>query len=123
MNFKELLLYGIASLIIYLFVFAAIYILVDILRCNASISFFIVYLFAYPLAYSIQLVIFKKKRNFKNTFRFILHLMIFFALSNILFNFFYYFNSQHFKSTFLTILFVFPLRYFSSKYFVFIRYF
>jgi putative flippase GtrA len=112
--------YVLISIISYAFVFAGLFVLIDFLKLNKSISFFIVYLLAYAMMYFVQLkYLFQQEHKHEKLIKFIIHIGIFFVCNNLLFNLLIWLGFHYLIATSVNILFLFPLRYVSSKFIVF----
>lgn len=108
------------SIFSYGFVFISLYILVDVFQVDESLSFLLVYGVAYLLLYSIQLkFLFKTSHEKRKLIKFILSLLLFYIISNLLYNLFLYVNVNYLISTALTIVILAPLRFLTSKYYVY----
>lgn len=118
-TFKEVISYVSASTVLYILLFSGLFILIDILNVNASISFFIIYALVYPLSYICQKLIFKNIISSNSVIKFILHILVFMFLSNITFNILLFLHLHYFLCSFITIAILFPMRFISSKYIVF----
>ncbi len=104
----------------YGFVFSSLYIMIDLLGINKSISFLIVYGISYIILYSIQLrFLFKTEHNKKRLLKFIGSLIFFYLLANLFYNIGIQLEIQYLISTCLTIAILTPLRFIVSKQFVF----
>jgi putative flippase GtrA len=117
---SQVINYIIISLFGYGFVFVSLYILVDTLKINKSIAFMIVYGISYLMLYTLQLrLLFKTKHSNSKLIKFCLSLIFFYALANVLYNTFNYFEINYLISTFITILILTPLRFIISKFYVY----
>lgn len=117
---SQVLKYIIISLFGYGFVFVSLYVFVDILKINKSIAFMIVYGISYLMLYTLQLrLLFKTTHSNSKLIKFCLSLVFFYALANILYNTFNYFEINYLISTFITILILTPLRFIISKFYVY----
>lgn len=119
-TFKQLIKYINISIIGYGFVFVSLYVLVDLLKVNKSISFMIVYGVSYILLYSVQLkYLFNTTHNKYKLIRFCISIISFYALANLLFNIGVYLKINYLISTVLTVILLMPLRFLVSKFIVF----
>lgn len=119
-TFRQLIKYIFISIIGYGFVFVSLYVLVDFLEINKSISFMIVYGVSYILLYSVQLkYLFNATHNKYKLIRFCISIISFYALANLLFNIGVYFKINYLISTLLTVIILMPLRFLVSKFVVF----
>ncbi|MBB5269156.1 putative flippase GtrA [Algibacter amylolyticus] len=117
---KQLIKYIGISIIGYCFVFLSLYLLVDRLNVDKSISFMIVYGVAYVLLYSVQLkFLFNKAHNKYNLIRFCFSIFSFYILANIFYNIGIYLEINYLISTILTVIILMPLRFLVSKFLVF----
>jgi len=103
--------YIIISVIGYLIIFLGLYLFVDILNINKTISFLIIYAFNYMFLYMIQLkYLFKTNHNSTKLIRFLIYLVSFYLIANLLFNSLTSFGLQYLVAAALTIIILFPLR-------------
>jgi hypothetical protein len=103
--------YIIISIIGYSIIFFGLYVFVDILNFSKSISFLVIYAFNYSFLYLVQLIyLFKKKHKPTTLIRFLVYILSFYLLVNILFNILTYFDIQYLISTAITVIILFPLR-------------
>ena len=103
--------YIIISVIGYLIIFLGLYLFVDILNINKTISFLIIYAFNYMFLYMIQLkYLFKTNHNSTKLIRFLIYLVSFYLIANLLFNSLTSFGLQYLVAATLTIIILFPLR-------------
>lgn len=117
---SQILRYVYISLFGYGFVFIFLYIMVDLFKVNKSISFMIVYGISYLLLYSLQLkLLFKTEHNKTKLIKFCFSLIVFYILSNLLYNIFIFTEINYLISTILVIIILMPLRFIASKYFVY----
>lgn len=118
---KQLLKYGVSAVVSYILIFVSIYIFVDVLKWNASISFATVYAIAYVVMFYVYIQkIFMIEYDKGTVFRYILHLVTFYFFNNLLFNLIYgYLGTNYFVAVLLNISILFPLRFISSKKLVF----
>lgn len=108
------------SLIGYGGIFLGLFVLVDLLKINKSLSFFIIYGLTYLYLYIIQLkFLFKSKHDFTKLLRFYGSLIFFYVLANIIFNAGLEINLNYLVSSALTIIILMPFRFVVSKFFVF----
>jgi putative flippase GtrA len=119
-NKKLFIKYVLISLIGYSFIFLGLFIFVDILNWNKTISFMIVYAITYVYLYVIQLkYLFKKKHDIYKLIKFYFSIFCFYILANILFNLGLKLNINYLISTTFTIILLMPFRLIVSKLFVF----
>lgn len=117
---KQLFRYVFISIFGYGFVFASLYLMVNILNVNKSFSFMIVYGVSYLLLYSLQLkFLFQTEHNKYKLLKFCFSLLFFYLLANIIYNLCIHFEINYLISTATTIILLFPLRFIVSKYFVY----
>lgn len=116
----QIIRYICISIFSYGFIFISLYILVDIFQVNESLSFMLIYGVVYLLLYSIQLkFLFKTSHQKRRLVKFILSLLTFYIISNLLYNLFLYTNINYLISTALTVMILAPLRFLTSKYYVY----
>jgi len=103
--------YIIISAIGYSIIFFGLYLFVDILDINKTISFLIVYAINYMFLYMVQLkYLFKTKHNHRKLIRFIIYLATFYLLAICLFTIGTKIGLQYLLATATTIIILFPLR-------------
>lgn len=117
---KQIVRYIYISILGYGFVFSSLFLLVDVLKQDESLSFILVYGVLYLSLYFIQLkFLFNTKHQKSKLIKFILFLFVFYILSNILFNLFLYAEIHYLVATIITIGILTPLRFLTSKYYVY----
>lgn len=117
---EEIIRYVVISILSYAYIFVSLFLMVNFLKINETISFMTVYGIAYLLLYSVQLkYLFKKEHNKHKLIRFCLTLLFFYGLANLIYNICIYNNVNYLISTILTIVLLFPLRFIVYKYFVY----
>lgn len=117
---SQIIRYTYISIWGYAFVFVSLYLMVQVLKINESVSFMIVYGISYLILYSLQLkYLFKTKHDNSKLFRFCFSLLFFYALANLIYNICIHYQVNYLISTSLTIIILFPLRFIISKYFVY----
>jgi putative flippase GtrA len=116
----EILRYILVSLGGYIFIFFFLYLLINILKLNKSIAYFVIYAFVYLFDYLITLKYVFRRRH-KNTIilKYFLQLATFFLLNNLLFNSLIYFGIQYMIATVVVIIILFPIRFFTKKFIVY----
>jgi len=103
--------YALISVLSYCYVFSALYLLVDTFECNKSVSFVLVYGLAYIVLYAVQLkYLFYKEHDRSKFIRYVLAIILFYILANLLYNFGLYFKINYLISTIITIAILMPLR-------------
>jgi putative flippase GtrA len=117
----EIIKYIFVSIGGYFYVLILMYVFIDLLRLNKSLSYFFVYLFAYIFDYLLTLkYVFQKEHKKSILLRYGLYLVSFFIINNLLYNTLIYFNIYYMLSTILVILILFPLRFLTMKLIIFI---
>jgi len=118
---KQLIIrYIFISLFGYGFVFFSLYILVDILKNNETISFMLVYAISYVFLYTLQLkYLFKTNHNNYKFIRFCGSILFFYLCANLLYNIGLWLKLNYLLSTTFTIIILMPLRFIISKLFVY----
>jgi len=112
--------YALVSFFSYGFVFLGLFVFIDLLKINKSVSFFIVYLLAYAMLYFVQLkYLFQQEHDHGKLVKFLLHIGFFFVCNNLLFNLLVWIGFHYILATVINIAILFPLRYLSSKLLVF----
>jgi putative flippase GtrA len=80
----------------------------------------IIYLFAYMFDYYLTLkFVFNKEHKSPALIRYVLYLVSFYVLNNLLFNGFLWLNINHLIASMFVIAILFPLRFFVNKFLVF----
>lgn len=105
----------------YPILFGLMFLCKEKLGFHDQLAFFLSYVVAYVIAYSLQAnLLFKSGHSRKIASKYLLQIVIFFTLGNIIF---YLLNStfgwQYLLATVATILLLFPLRFLFSKLIVF----
>lgn len=120
-NFKiQMFNYILASLITYGVVFLLLYFFVEIINLSYQKSYLLAYSFNYSFLYYVQKkYIFKTRHSKAKLIKFVLNIIVFFALSFLCYNFLLANDINYILSNFLTIILIFPLRFLSSKFIVF----
>ncbi len=112
--------YGLISVIGYVYVFTLMYVLVDVYSINESVAFLLIYGTLYLFLYVAQLKFVFKKEHTKNTsIRFILSILLYYTVGNLLFNLFVYLGFAYLMATIITLLVQVPFKFFFSKKIVF----
>lgn len=112
--------YIVVSIGMYLYIFIAMYLLVDRLGFDATPAFILVYLIAYFLDYLLTLrYVFDKDHGWKEVAKFILHILFFLGCGSLLFRGLVSINAHYLVATFLTALTLMPLRFLAHKFLVF----
>lgn len=115
-NKKLILRYILISLLGYGFVFSMLYMLVDIILIDKSISFMIAYGVWYGLLYIIQLkFLFQVKHNMNKFIRFCISLLFFYVCANIFYNIGIYLKIHYLIATTITVIILIPFRFFTLK--------
>tara|TARA_R110002050_G_scaffold74772_5_gene160182 strand:- start:630 stop:1022 length:393 start_codon:yes stop_codon:yes gene_type:complete len=103
--------YLLFSIVSYGFVFFGIIFLVEILNVSETISFLIIYAINYLFLYTAQnKYLFKTKHETNKLIKFLIYLISFYLLANLLFNLGIEQGLQYLVSTALTIIILFPFR-------------
>lgn len=118
----EIFTYGIASVGMYALVFLFLGFFVEVTKLSPGLSFLITYTLLYPLTFLVQLKIFKSRFERKQMIRFGLHIAIFYVLSNVIYNLILMLEWHYMLVACVTVGIIFPLRFLSSKLFVFAGY-
>lgn len=112
--------YIIISIISYGFVFSGLIFLVSVMQVDKTFAFIIIYGINYIFLYMVQLkYLFKTNHKPIKLFKFIVFILSFFLLANILYNLGLKLNINYIVSTGLTIVILMPLRIVVSKLIVF----
>ena len=113
--------YIVSATVSYVAIFISIFILVEVLEINTRISFALVYAIAYVVMLYVYInKIFETKASKTMLLRYGLHLVSFYFLNNLLFYILLeFFGLNYIVAVTLNIGILFPLRFLSSKLFVF----
>lgn len=112
-RFREALSYVAVSVVAYGMVFLLMYIFAELLRLNSQAAFFLTYTLAYVFDYFANLkVVFRSANGSKVFGRYLIYLALFFGLANALFWVLGGFGIGYFAATILTLVLLFPLRFF-----------
>lgn len=116
----EIVRYILVSIGGYLSVLLSMYIFVDLLKSNKSLSYFGIYLFAYLFDYLLTLkYVFQKEHKHSSLLKYVIYLVVFFLLNNLLYNLMIYLNVHYLISTITVMAILFPLRFSTIKYVIF----
>ena len=120
-DIKELAGYCIIALVNYPLLFALLFFFNTKLVFSDQASFFWSYLLAYCTAYFLQAkFLFKTGHTNSILGKYVLQILIFFSLGNLSFYVLnYIFDLDYIFATIITIIILFPIRYFFSKLYVF----
>jgi hypothetical protein len=119
-SISEIIKYAFLSFVGYGFVFLFLYIFIDVFQVKTTYSFLMVYGSWYLMLYSLQLrFLFNTTHNKQRFLKFCLYLIVFYIVANILFNLGIYLNLNYFIATLITILVLMPLRFLTTKYYVY----
>ncbi len=115
-NKKYISRYIIISIVGYSIIFFGLYLFIDVLKVNKTISFLIVYAFNYMFLYMVQLkYLFMTNHNSKKMIRFLIYLFFSYLIATLLFFVLTSFNLQYLIATVLTVIILFPLKLFVLK--------
>lgn len=119
-TFGEVRSYIEVSLVAYAIVFVLMYLFVDIVRLNRSVSFLLTYAIAYVFDYFSNLrFVFRQTHSNLRLVKYLIYLVVFFFLANFVFLMTDKLNLHYILATFLTLAIVFPLRFISLRFLVF----
>lgn len=119
-SFFEIVKYVLLSIGGYVYVVVCLYVFVDWLGFNESISYMGIYFFAYLFDYYLTLrLIFHKEHKTLVLIKYIVYLGVFFALNNLLFNGFLWLDMHYVVASVAVIAILFPLRFIAVKFVVF----
>lgn len=119
-NYKLIEKYSLLSLVGYAYVFSTIFLLVDLLHLNKTLSFFISYGSWYLMLYYLQLrFLFKTTHNNRKLIKFYSSILIFYVIANIIFNVVIFLKIHYLVATLLTVLLLMPLRLIVLKKYVY----
>lgn len=111
-NKTQLKRYVLISLFSYIYIFGMLYLLVDIWKFNKTLAFLLVYGFAYLFLYTVQLkYLFKTQHKNKKLVKFVVTILFFYIISNLLYNLFLFLNINYLIATVFTIALLFPIRF------------
>ncbi len=112
--------YVLVSVFSYLFVFGGLWFLVENIELNKIYSFVLVYGLNYLIVYFFQRkIVFKKSHTKRILFKYLTSLFFFYMAGILTYNLFLFFDIHYFLSTGLTILILFPMRFYVLKYLVY----
>jgi hypothetical protein len=119
-SITEIIKYAFLSIVGYGFVFLFLFLFIELFQFNTSYSFLIVYGSWYIMLYSLQLrFLFNTTHSKKRFLKFCFYLIVFYVIANVLFNLGLYFNQNYLVATLITILVLMPLRFLTTKYYVY----
>lgn len=111
-NKTQIKRYVLISLFSYIYIFGMLYLMIDIWKFNKTLSFLLVYGFAYLFLYTVQLkYLFNTQHKNNKLFKFILSILLFYIMSNVFYNLFLFLNINYLVATVFTILLLFPIRF------------
>jgi putative flippase GtrA len=108
------------SIFVYLFILTSMYLLVNELRIDKTVSYVIVYLLAYLAEYSMTLnLVFRSDHHWLKVIKFILNTAMFLALGTAIFHFMIIATINYLIATIAVAAILLPFRFISNKYFVY----
>ena len=115
-NFRLIIKYGIVSATYYLYVFAFIYLLIDVCSVNVTLSYIITYGLVYLSEHYINMrLLFKVTPHHMMFVKYIIHIVFFLLFGSTVFTLFFSLFGVSFYAMFATIACLFPLRFLSYK--------
>lgn len=115
-----LIRYIIISVFSYGFVFAGLIVLIDLFTVNKTLAFVVVYGINYFLLYKVQLsYLFRTTHHNKKVIRFIVFILSFYLIANVLYNIGLWIKLHYLVATILTVVILMPFRLWVSKNVVF----
>ena len=118
---KQSFSYFFVSALAYIVVFVSMILFVNLCKFSHQISFFFSYTLAYFFDYIATCkIVFKQKHSNHQFVKYLIYLVIFFGLANLIFFLLEHLGIHYLLETFGTILILFPLRFFVLRNFVFI---
>lgn len=119
-KYSLLLKYFIISIFSYSFVFLGLYLSIDILKVDESVAFFIIYGINYFFLFKVQIkYLFKVNFSKFKLVKYLIFIISFYIVANLLYNIFILNNIGYMISTILTVIILFPIRFLVSKKIVF----
>ncbi|SFD02820.1 hypothetical protein SAMN04487987_10338 [Algibacter pectinivorans] len=120
LNKKLISRYALISIVSYIYVFAGLYLLIDIFEFNKTLAFIIVYGIAYIVLYGVQLkFLYSKSHDNYKLIKYIFSILFFYVSANLLYNLGLFFKLNYIISTALTIMVLMPLRLVVYTFFVY----
>lgn len=117
---KEIIGYVLIAAFNYPILFSLMFIFKNYFLFDDQLCFFLSYLIAYLIAYILQTKLFKSGHKNTIAIKYLLQIVIFFSVGNLLF---FLFNGKmdinYLSATLIVICLLFPLRYLFSKFVVF----
>ena len=108
------------SIFIYLFVLTSMYLLVNELGVDKTVSYVIVYFLAYLADYSMTLkLVFRSDHHWLKVIKFIFNTAMFLALGTAIFHFMIIAKINYLIATIAVAAILLPFRFISNKYFVY----
>mgnify|MGYP003131575177 CR=1 FL=1 len=108
------------SILSYLYTLSGLFLLVEFLKVDEINSFIIVYGSAYLFLYIVQLkYLFNKKHDQKKLVRYLMSIISFYILANVLYSLGLFLNFPYILSAILSIGILIPVRIIVYKYFVY----
>ena len=115
-NFRLMIKYSIVSVAYYLYVFAFIYLLIDVCSVNVTVSYIITYGLAYLSEHYINIrLLFKVTPHHMMFIKYVIHVVFFLFFGSAMFTFFFSLLGVSIYAMCATIACLFPLRFLSYR--------
>ena len=115
-RYFEIIRYLLVSVFAYIYILAAIYVLIDFLGVNHMHAYVMVYLSAYTINYVLILkYVFEGRHNWIKVLKFVVYIVISLILSTIFFEFILSIGIHYLLSVILTAVLLMPFRFLANK--------
>jgi putative flippase GtrA len=112
--------YLLTSVLVYIYILLAIYILVDLMDMDKVLAYIAVYITVYILEYTVTLLlVFNEKHHWTKLFRYMAYVAAFLGLSTMLFKLLISISIHYLIATLLTAMLLMPVRFVVNKYWVY----
>lgn len=115
-----LIKYLLTSVFVYIYILAAIYVLVDFLRVDQVLAYVAVYITAYVVEYTLTLrLVFNEQHRWIKVLKYVAYVFVFLGLSTQLYKLLLLLGVYYLLATLLTAFALMPLRFVINKYWVY----
>lgn len=109
-----------ASVLIYVYILAAMYLCVDVFNLRKVVSYIFVYATAYLIEYTFTLrFVFNKPHRWKMVAKYVTYILLFLGISTYLFKLLISLDVYYITATLLVAVILMPLRFLTNKYWVY----
>lgn len=112
--------YAATSLLVYLYIFAALYAMVSLLEVAKITAYIVVYLGAYLLEYTATMrLVFAVQHRWRMVLKYVIYVAGFFGINTLLYAAFLQSGVHYMLAAFLVALMLMPIRYLVNKHWVY----